>query len=504
MTDAVRTARDELGMVGIGRVLSPRGVMPQAADVLDTDPALRPGEARLRVERLNLDAASLRQLRDAHGDDPDAIRSEVLEIIGRRGKMHNPVTGSGGMCIGTVEALDPASPLDVAVGDRVATMVSLTLTPLVITDGLRSWDGLSEQVPCAGYAILFGRTAVARIPDDLTPELFLSAIDVCGAPALTARTVAGRAADGPVSVGVFGGAGKSGSLSLAAARGAGADRLVAVVRDEAEVAALGPTGLADELVVADARDAVAVVDAVARVGGPFDVVVVCVDVPGCEHAAILACRPGGTVIFFSMATSFSAAALGAEGFVADVTMVIGNGYTPGHADLTLELLRTQAALRRYFEQERRPAAASVQVASAPAAPDHDGGPVLEATHRRYLPDSLVHYGGGLAAGAFSMECFGDVATELMIRNDQCEGLFAAYEDVQFLQAVRAGDVIEASATLRASGERSRALSFVLRVVARRSGPSGEARLLPEPIVATTARGVVVVPRAGEIGEEEAS
>lgn len=186
-------------------------------------------------------------------------------------------------------------------------------------------------------------------------------------------------------------------------------------------------------------------------------------------------------------------------------ITIVNGYTPGHADLTLDLLRTQPVLRRYFEQERSPAApGSARPAPEPATSDPDDGAVLEATHRRYLPDSLVHYGGGLAAGAFSMECFGDVATELMIRNDQCEGLFAAYEDVQFLKAVRAGDVIEASATLRASGERSRALSFVLRVVARRSGPSGEARLLPEPIVATTARGVVVVPRAGESGGEEAS
>jgi L-erythro-3,5-diaminohexanoate dehydrogenase len=80
-----------------------------------------------------------------------------------------------------------------------------------------------------------------------------------------------------------------------------------------------------------------------------DVTVVCVDVPGCEHGAILATASGGTVVFFSMATSFSAAALGAEGLAADVTMLVGNGYLPGHADLALDLIRSQPGVRRLFE-----------------------------------------------------------------------------------------------------------------------------------------------------------
>jgi L-erythro-3,5-diaminohexanoate dehydrogenase len=85
------------------------------------------------------------------------------------------------------------------------------------------------------------------------------------------------------------------------------------------------------------------------IGKPVDVTVVCVDVPGCEHGAILATAQGGTVIFFSMATSFSAAALGAEGLAADVNMLIGNGYVPGHADYALDLVRTNFAVRALFE-----------------------------------------------------------------------------------------------------------------------------------------------------------
>ena len=303
------------------------------------------------MERLNLDAASFRQLERKHAGDGDAVRAEVLEIVRTRGKMQNPETGSGGMLVGTVEEVGPDSPLGLAVGDRVATLVSLTLTPLVIEDGLRDWDGAGEQVPCDGYAVLFGRSIAAVLPDDLPAELSLSVMDVCGAPALTARVVEGYAEGGHApTVSVIGGAGKSGSLSLAAARRAGAKRTVGVVPHQEEADLLTGAGLADEVVVADARDPVGLRDAVVAAGGPADVTVVCVDVPGCEGGAILATADRGTVVFFSMATSFSAAALGAEGLAADVTMLVGNGYAPGHAVYALELLRETPGVRDLFER----------------------------------------------------------------------------------------------------------------------------------------------------------
>jgi L-erythro-3,5-diaminohexanoate dehydrogenase len=288
------------------------------------------------------------------------------------------------MLVGTVEEVGPDSPLGLRAGDRVATLVSLTLTPLVLEDGLERWDGLSEQVPADGYAVLFGRSIAAKLPDDLAPELALAVMDVCGAPALTARIVRGyagvpvsqvmsgnmhfprRTTHGecqntditwetgsaqPPTVVVIGGAGKSGSLALAAARDAGAGVIIGLVPHEGEAALLDAAGLADHVVVADARDPVAVraaVDAVAPDGA--HVTVVCVDVPGCEGGAILATRERGTVLFFSMATSFSAAALGAEGLAADVTMLVGNGYVPGHADYALALLREHDGVRALFER----------------------------------------------------------------------------------------------------------------------------------------------------------
>ena len=164
-------------------------MLPQAAQRLDTRRELWPDEVRIRVERLNLDAASFRQLERTH-DDGDGVRRAVLDIVAARGKMQNPETGSGGMLVGTVEEVGPESTLGLAVGDRVATLVSLTLTPLVIEDGLAGWERhAASRCPCDGYAVLFGRSIAAVLPDDLTPELSLSVMDVCGAPALTRRVV---------------------------------------------------------------------------------------------------------------------------------------------------------------------------------------------------------------------------------------------------------------------------------------------------------------------------
>ena len=338
--------------LGLHRVLDPPGVLPQAAWRLDPSPVIAPDEVRVRVDRLNLDAASYRQLRETYAADPDKIRAAVLDIITTRGKMQNPVTGSGGMLTGTVEEAGPDSPLGLRPGQRIATLVSLTLTPLAITDGLAAWDGLSEQVPCAGHAILFARSIAAVLPDDLPVPVALAVMDVCGAPALTSRVVK----KGNIAV-IIGAAGKSGSLSAAAARHAGAAKIIGVVPNEAEAALLRSlpatrteSPLVDEIVIADARDPVNLAEKVQAVGGPADVTVVCVDAAGCEGGAILSTKEGGTVIFFSMATSFSAAALGAEGLAADVTMLVGNGYVPGHADFALDLLRATPAVRGLFER----------------------------------------------------------------------------------------------------------------------------------------------------------
>jgi len=331
---------------GLRRVVSPKGALPQRAEVLDPSLPLGEDEVSIAVEALNVDAASFRQIEAAAGKDPGRIADEVLRIVRARGKLHNPVTGSGGMLIGSVRAIGPRHPAAgaLAPGARIATLVSLTLTPLRI-DRIRAVRPEVERVECDGEAILFATGPWARLPDDLPDGLALAALDVCGAPALAARLVR------PGQRVLVLGAGKSGALVLAQAREGlgGGGELVAADRSAEALEAVARAGLCDRTLRVDATDATGTLAAVQDAGGPFDLVVNCASVPGTEMASILAAKDGGTVLFFSMATSFTAAALGAEGVGKDATLLVGNGFVPGHADLTLGLVRRNAGLRALLE-----------------------------------------------------------------------------------------------------------------------------------------------------------
>ncbi len=331
---------------GLRRVVSPRGALPQRADVLDPGLPLGEDELAIAVEALNVDAASFRQLEGAAGGDAARIAEAVLAIVRARGKLQNPVTGSGGMLVGRVRAVGPRHPAarSLSPGERIATLVSLTLTPLRL-DRIRAVRPEAERVECEGEAILFATGLWARLPDDLPEKLALAALDVCGAPALAARLLR------PGLRLLVLGAGKSGALVLAQARDslAGAGEAVAADRSQEALDAVARAGLCDRTLRVDATDAVATLSAVEGSGGRFDLVVNCASVPGTEMASLLAVRDGGTVLFFSMATSFTAAALGAEGVGKDATLLVGNGYVPGHAELTLGLLRRNAPLRALFE-----------------------------------------------------------------------------------------------------------------------------------------------------------
>jgi L-erythro-3,5-diaminohexanoate dehydrogenase len=329
---------------GLSRVVNEPGVLPQRARKLDPSQPLREGELLIDVDSLNIDAASFKQLKQAH---PDRIAEAVCDIVLERGKMQNPVTGSGGMLIGRVREVHPKHPGagTLKPGDRIATLVSLTLTPLVI-DEVRGVKADIDRVDIKGRAILFASGIYAKLPDDLPDPLVLAALDVAGAPALTARFVK------PGMSVMLLGAGKSGALCLAQARRnlGGKGKLYALDISQPAVDALHAIALCDRTITADATKAVEVMEKVhAANGGPVDLVINCASVPNTEMASILSVRDGGTVIFFSMATSFTSAALGAEGVGKDVTMIIGNGYAPGHADLTLDLLRTERELRTLFE-----------------------------------------------------------------------------------------------------------------------------------------------------------
>jgi L-erythro-3,5-diaminohexanoate dehydrogenase len=338
---------DEFGM---GRVLNEPGVLPQRAKALDPRLPLREAELLIDVETLNVDAASFKQIQEACGGSSERIGAHIRDIVQTRGKLQNPVTGSGGMLIGRVKEIGPRHPARGAlqVGDRIATLVSLSLTPLVLESISQVHLDL-DRVDVKGHAILFASGLYAKLPSDMPDSVALAALDVCGAPALVARYVRPG-----MTVGVLG-AGKSGALCLAQARRSmeGKGRLLALDISEKALGALRDAGLCDAALKVDATHAVDVLERVStETGGTLcDLVINCASVPGTEMASILSVRQGGTLILFSMATSFTAAALGAEGVGKDVTMLVGNGYVPGHAELALQLLRTEPRLRALFESK---------------------------------------------------------------------------------------------------------------------------------------------------------
>ena len=274
----------------------------------------------------------------------------MQDIVSRRGKLHNPVTGSGGMLIGAVRAIGPAlaGKVDLKPGDRIATLVSLSLTPLRI-DCIRAIHVDRDQIEIDGQAILFETGLYARLPADLPETTALAVLDVAGAPAQTARLV--QPGD---TVVVIGGGGKSGTLCVYEAKkraGAGGC-VIGVSPFEADCERMRALGWVDHALKVDATDAVALMNAVAEVtqGRLADVTINCVNINRTEMGSILATREGGKIYFFSMATSFTAAALGAEGVGKDVEMIVGNGYARGHAEHALALLRESPRLRALFEE----------------------------------------------------------------------------------------------------------------------------------------------------------
>jgi L-erythro-3,5-diaminohexanoate dehydrogenase len=340
---------------GTHRALEPRGALPQPAWRVDNDfSKLYAGELFLAVDTLNIDAASFRQMEEEGakaGESAEvAVSRKVLETIAARGKQHNPVTGSGGMLLGRVLAVAADHP-DAATlrpGDRLATLVSLSLTPLHVTRVLAVRPP-SAQLDVEGHAVLFASGAYARMPDDMPDRLALAVLDVAGAAPQVARLVT----PGSTTC-IFGAGGKSGVLCAAEARRTGGAnaRVIGIESHEPYADDLRALGLCDEVLSLDARDPVAVRAAVlaANGGREVDLALSCVNVPDAEMSAILVTRHRGTAYFFAMSTSFTKAALGAEGVSKDVDLMIGNGFAEGHADHSLAMMREMPAVRALFEK----------------------------------------------------------------------------------------------------------------------------------------------------------
>jgi L-erythro-3,5-diaminohexanoate dehydrogenase len=313
--------------LGVHRVVDPPGDLPQPAWRLDPSVPLRASETEVAVERLSVDAVSFRQLWDG---DEDAFARRLLDLVAERGKLHNPDTDSGGTLLGTVTSAGERR--DFSAGDRVVALASTSAIPLALERVLAVRPQAAE-VLVEGRAVLAEALPAARVPDDLEPALAVAAADVAGAPGLVHDLLP----EGGTFV-VLGGSGSAGLLACAAALARGA-RILAI---DLDVAPLERAGVAEPL-RADARDALAVADALA--GVEADVVAQVATAPGCEASAVAAVAPEGTIVYFSLATSFQRCVNVADIFGKRPRMLIATALRLHHAPLAWELLRAYAPVR---------------------------------------------------------------------------------------------------------------------------------------------------------------
>lgn len=334
---------------GTHRVIEPNGALPQAAIKISNDMNILPNEVLINVQTLNIDSASFTQIKESCNKDEKKMSDMIEGIVNERGKMQNPVTGSGGMLIGTVEKIGEDFPdKKLKVGDKIATLVSLSLTPLKI-EKIEKININNDQVDIEGKAILFESGIYAVLPKDIPEKLALAALDVAGAPAQVEKLV--KEGD---TVCIIGGGGKSGVLCCyeAMKKVGKTGKVIVFEYSDLNAKRVKELGVAHEVLVGDATKPVEIYNKINEItdGKLCDVVINNVNVPGTEMSSILITKDEGVVYFFSMATSFTKAALGAEGVGKDVTMMVGNGYTKGHAELTLNIIRESKAIRELFEK----------------------------------------------------------------------------------------------------------------------------------------------------------
>lgn len=321
--------------------------MPQPAERVDASMEIYSNEIRLDVDLLNIDSSSMRQIACSVGGDTAKVADRIREIVSLRGKMHNPVTGSGGCLVGRIAEIGPdAAPGTPPPGTRICPIVSLSLIPLQL-DEIQHVDIRRCQVSVVGKAILFPTATYGVVPDDFDLTTAIAVIDVCGAPARLLRM-----AQPAQSVAILG-AGKAGLLSLVAAREAvgPSGKVVMFDVNSENLNAARKLDIADALVLQDLTKPIESWQEAQQVTDDdlFDVVVNVTNVPNTEGAAILATRSGGRVLLFGMSTNFQACALSAEGAGKDIEMIIGNGYVAGCIDIGFDIVRRTPALRSVLE-----------------------------------------------------------------------------------------------------------------------------------------------------------
>lgn len=339
-----------IDIYGGHRVIEPKGALPQAATRIDPNPVISPNEILIDVIALQPTSTAFNRIRRQCNDDIELIKSTIMALIEKQGKFQDPITKSGGILIGTVKQIG-GSLMDrdnLQVGDKIATLISLSLTPLKIKKIL-SIDLETDQIFVHGTAILFESGIFAKLPPDLPEKLSMALLDVAGAPTQV------RLNAKPGQTVTIIGAGKAGLLCLQEAmnRVYPDGRIICIEFSDANCHAVQGLGIAHKIIQADAQKPLETLNRYRSVMGDelADFTVNCVNVPDTEVTSVLLTKNQGMIYFFSMSTDFAKASLGAEGVKKYTRMLIGNGYYPGHSEICFQIIRQNPGLKQHFEKK---------------------------------------------------------------------------------------------------------------------------------------------------------
>jgi L-erythro-3,5-diaminohexanoate dehydrogenase len=350
----------DLEIYGHHRVVKPKRLLPQTAQKLKSTPKIiSQHELLLRVDTLMLDSSSMRQLREKYSEKQ--IPKKIMEIVQTRGKMHNPVTNSGGVLIGTVSEVGKdffkarRKDSDNLVGKRIVPVASLTTLPLHL-DQVHSIKG--DSVSVSGSAIAFSCMPIWSIPDDFSDHLALACLDISSLVPQLRRTFENLSTNRRQLRVLVIGCGKAGIVALyllkQMRRTMPSLNLEVLAFDSSAEAAkyVAKKKLAQNIAVGDAKNPLSTYQFITQNGGPCDLVINVVNSPDTETATLICTKDaaeGGTILWFSMATKFDQAALATDGLGKDAIMLIGNGVAQGQVSQIVALVQEFPELRQFLE-----------------------------------------------------------------------------------------------------------------------------------------------------------
>lgn len=334
---------------GLERVLEPKYVLPTSAWRLDNSRSIRPDEARITIKRIHLEGTSFKQICTEVNYNEEKIKQKIIDIVIRRGKLHNPVTDTGGLLFGQVEAIGAEfeNVLGLKQGDEIICNSSLASVPIHI-ENITSIDYVFNQIEAEGYAIIHDRIPVVKVTGDLPLNLLLFVLDESGTLFRLNKLAEGKekclvVGNNMITNLIFGYVlrrrlGPKGELTCLLDKktgiqvtGGGIDRLISRVFDRIQyLDILKPTECVDRL----------------NAESIFDLSVNCAEIPGAETVNILATRPGGTVLFANLINNLNIALYITESISKNLEVHGAEGYIEGYDDFDVEIV---GEIAEYFE-----------------------------------------------------------------------------------------------------------------------------------------------------------